>query len=94
MPEPWVLPAGAGVRACVRACVPTEPGFIALCPSQRHKPGCSRRVCVCTKHVDLLAGCCTFRLHACPRGSALVVVELFFFYIYISIYGWTGLLPL
>lgn len=60
---------------------------MALSPSQHHKP--RPRICVCTKHVYLLAGCCTFRLHACPCGSALVIVELFFFiFISLSLYLW------
>lgn len=89
VPELWALPTRAGV--CVR--VSMKLGFIALFPSQRYKPQLHPGVSVSVQSMFyLLAGCCTFCLHACPCGSALVIVELFFF-IYLSIFGWTGVLP-
>lgn len=84
VPEPWALPAGAGVRACV--CVSMKPGFIALYPSQRHKPWLRPGVSV---SVQSMFTCSRAAVHfACTRVPVVLLWSswnYFFFYIYLSL---------
>uniref|UniRef100_A0A663FF76 Beta-synuclein n=1 Tax=Aquila chrysaetos chrysaetos TaxID=223781 RepID=A0A663FF76_AQUCH len=85
VPEPWALPAGAGVRACVR--VSTKPGFIALYPSQRHKPRLRPGVSV---SVQSMFTCSRAAVHfACTRVPVVLLWSSWnYFFLYISLYLW------
>lgn len=75
------------VRVSVSVCV--KPGFMALSPSQRHKPRLRPGVSVCVRSMFT---CSRAAVHfACTRVPVVLLWSswnYFFLYIYLSLYLW------